>query len=198
MFTGIVEHLVIVKKITEHEKIKQFTIELPEAILQKIKVDDSIAINGVCLTVTNILSNACTVDVTPETLRLTNLNQLKPGDEVNFETSLTLQKSMGGHFVQGHVDTMAEITEIKPEGASARVTFKLDKDFLKYLVYKAFITIDGMSLTVTDVQEETFSVALIPHTLQKTRAHSYEVGVKVNIEVDMMAKQVHHYLENYK
>ena len=189
MFTGIVETIGIIQDITILTNCIQFVIS-PQITFSDILVGDSIAVNGVCLTVTELTESSFFVTAVPETLRITNLNQLTKNNIVNLERSLTLSTRLGGHYVQGHVDSTAEIINLKADDSAWLVTFNLPSTLTKYIVNKGYITIDGMSITVIDVTSDTFTVTFIPHTQQATIVHQYRLGSKVNIEVDIISKYV--------
>jgi riboflavin synthase len=151
---------------------------------------DSIAVNGVCLTVVDVDGDAFTADVMGETLRRSSLGGLAPGDRVNLERAATLQTRLGGHLVQGHVDGVGEIVARTPGAQWETVRFSLPPGLARYVVEKGSITVDGVSLTVVDVDDASFSVGLIPTTLAMTTLGHKEVGDPVNLEVDIMAKYV--------
>lgn len=193
MFTGIVEQIGSVEKITTIGENKNFVFSFNNPI--NLKIGDSIAINGVCLTLTAIEANQFSVTAVLETLQLTNLSLLKLGEKINLETALIANRSMGGHYVQGHVDGMAEITEIIKTNDSWKCTFSCSVKLAKYIVKKGFITIDGMSLTIVSSLEQSFSVVFIPHTIANTIVQFYQPHTFVNIEVDIMAKYIEKYLD---
>lgn len=186
MFTGIISHL----GSFSGKKGSTFSFIVPREILHKIKAADSVAVNGVCLTVTNISKEGFTADVMPETLKRTNLGALVAGSEVNLELPLRLGDEFGGHMVAGHIDGTAEVTGVKQQGNSRIFTFKLAKNLAKYLVEKGSVAVNGVSLTVVSVDEDSFSVGIIPYTMSHTNFGKLKVGDHVNIEVDMMAKYV--------
>lgn len=188
MFSGIVEELGKVRNIAS----SSWEINA-NVVLQNTKIGDSISVNGVCLTVTKFNQDNFTVDVTPETIRRSNLGLLQAGSIVNLERSLRVGDRIGGHFVQGHVDTTAKVSAVKKEGNSYLVTFTVDTKLMRYIVEKGYVAIDGMSLTVVTPQQDRFSVAFIPHTFMNTVAKNYSYGRVVNIEVDILAK----YIENF-
>ncbi|KAI7902377.1 alpha subunit of riboflavin synthase [Cokeromyces recurvatus] len=199
MFTGLVELMGKVSSIKELDNTESggngWTITISEAseILNDCHLGDSIAINGTCLTVTEFNKDSFKVGVAPETLRCTNLGDLKVGDKVNLERAMDSNKRFGGHMVQGHVDTTVKIIHIKPEGNSIWFTFQLDKadkDKMRYIIPKGFICLDGTSLTVCDVDDDqcTFSIMMIAHTQAHVIMPSKKIGDRVNVEVDMLAK----------
>ncbi len=158
--------------------------------IAKIKIGDSIAVNGACLTVVAKGRGTVKMDVSAETLRRTSLGDLKAGDPVNLERCLTLNTLLNGHIVQGHVDSVGRVVSIKPEGDSKLYTFEVPANEARYLVEKGSVAIDGISLTVFAIRGRRFSCALIPHTLKVTTMGIRKPGDKVNIESDMMAKYV--------
>jgi riboflavin synthase len=189
MFSGIVETIGIIQKITFLIDCIQFVIS-PQILFNDISVGDSIAVNGVCLTVTEFTENTFSVTAVPETLRITNLGQLIEGSIVNLERSLKFNARIGGHYVQGHVDATAEIIQLEKSETAWLVTFRLPSSLAKYIVSKGYITIDGMSITVIDVVSDTFTVTFIPHTQHVTVVNHYHPGSLVNIEVDIISKYV--------
>lgn len=189
MFTGIVETIGIIQDITFLTNNIQFVIS-PKIPFHDVIIGDSIAVNGACLTVTQLTDNTFFVTAVPETLRVTNLNQLTQNSIVNLERSLKLNARLGGHYVQGHVDGTAEIIDLNIDDSAWSVTFNFSPALAKYIVNKGYITIDGMSITIIDVTSDTFTVTFIPHTQQATIVHQYRLGSKVNIEVDIISKYV--------
>ncbi len=152
---------------------------------------ESLAINGVCLTVQQAERERLSFDAVPETLRRTNLGDLKPGDLVNLERPLTPESRLGGHFVQGHIDTTARLVDQRDEGNARVLKFQLeDPAYMRYIVPKGSIAVDGVSLTVVDVGEDWFTVWIIPHTWQVTNFQRRGVGERVNIETDILARYV--------
>jgi len=187
MFTGIIEKIGKVCSIDRKGESSVIALQINET---DYSLGDSICINGVCLTVEKKHQDIYSFSVSPETNNLTNLNQLEKNHEVNIETSLTINKLISGHIVQGHVDTIAEIVEIEQQDNSWFIRLKLDKNFCKYIIHKGSITLDGVSLTVNDVTNSGFNVMIIPHTYQNTIFRTYEIGSLVNIEIDILAKYI--------
>ncbi len=194
MFSGIVEKLGIVKTLSSNGQCWHFGIHVKN-IFEDLKIGDSIAVNGVCLTVTHVEAETFFVTAVPETLRVTNLNRLRRGDSVNLERAVKPETRIGGHFVQGHVDGIGEISSLAQQGEAWLVSFSMPKSLAKYLVNKGFITIDGMSITIIETWAKSFSVAFIPYTIQHTVVQFYRRGTKVNLEVDILAKYVEKFLE---
>lgn len=189
MFTGIVEEIGKVKDFSISSDNAKLTI-LANKVIQDTKLGDSIATNGICLTVVDIGSNYFTVDVMGETFRRTNLGNLKKGQEVNLERALSLTSRLGGHIVSGHIDGIGEIQSMKKDKNAIWVTIKAESDILKYVVEKGSIAIDGISLTVAYVDKYSFKVSIIPHTNKETTLISKKCGEYVNLECDIIAKYV--------
>jgi riboflavin synthase len=161
-------------------------------LARRLDVGSSVAVNGACLTVVEVEGGTFFADVVPETRRRTNLGHLSPGDQVNLELPLTLAQGLDGHLVQGHVDAVARVVGVADVELGREVRFELPDALAPYVTEKGSITLDGTSLTVAGVDDadRSFSVALIPHTLQHTVAHSYVRGTLVNVEVDVVARYV--------
>lgn len=189
MFTGIIEEVGRILSISKGTNSAQINIEAKK-VLEDVKLGDSITVNGVCLTVTSFKHNSFTVDVMPETMRRSNLNNLKKGSLVNLERALALGERLGGHIVSGHIDCTGKVVNIKNEDIATWVAVEVPDDALKYIVLKGSITIDGVSLTVAEVNEKSFSVSLIPHTKGETTLYEKKLGDEVNIECDLIGKYV--------
>jgi riboflavin synthase len=187
MFSGIVETLVPLVGMTSDGKNVNFEFETELA--GELRVDQSIAHNGVCLTVTNIDGNRYSVTAIDETLNLTNLGDLRVGQRVNFERCLKLSDRLDGHLVQGHVDGLGTVERIHHADGSYEFTIAHDLDH-RLVLHKGSITINGVSLTVTSSEKGRFSVAIIPHTYEMTNFHSLIVGTQVNLELDVIGKYV--------
>ncbi len=151
---------------------------------------DSISVNGVCLTATEVDGDSFSADVMNETLRLSSLGEVGEGTPVNLELAMRLDDRLGGHMVQGHVDGVGRISGVVEDGFSRRVKVDAGRDVLRYLVYKGSITVDGVSLTIADLDDRSFTVSLIPETLERTNLGRAEPGMTVNLEVDVLAKYV--------
>ena len=185
MFTGIVEEVGLV------EAAGGGGLSVGASrVLDDLGLGDSIAVSGVCLTVTRLSASGFSVDVVPETLRRTTLGSLGAGDPVNLERSLAANGRFGGHVVQGHVDGTASIESVVPEGEASLVRFAAPPAIMRYVVEKGFVAVDGISLTVVDCGERSFRVTLIPYTRENTAMRARREGDRVNIEVDIMAKYV--------
>lgn len=189
MFTGLVEGFTEVVALNPSVDALKLTL-CKKIFLDDLKIGDSLAVNGVCLTIMEIMTDAFCVELVPETLRVTTLSNLALGQTVNVERALLAQGRIGGHFVLGHVDTHTSILDIYTEGNAKIVKFLAQKDFSPYLVPKGQIAIDGMSLTIMGVQDGYFTVSLIPHTQKITITVDYEIGTEVNLEFDILAKYV--------
>ena len=187
MFTGIVEEIGVIDGIKRGEKSSKLLIR-GSKVLDKTKLGDSIATNGVCLTVTSISGNIFEVDVMAETLRKSNLGKLNIGSKVNLERALNLETRLGGHIVSGHIDGIGIITSFIQEDNAVWITVKASLDILKYVVYKGSITIDGVSLTIAYIDDNCFKVSIIPHTAKETTLLNKKVGDSVNLECDLIGK----------
>ena len=189
MFTGLIAELGTVERLAEGSTSCQLTVRA-QKILPGVKIGDSIAVNGVCLTVVHLQGNRFTADVMPETVRRTTLRQLQPGDRVNLEKALRPADGLDGHIVQGHVEGVGTIREIAPEGNALAYRIETPKELLRYIVEKGSVAIDGISLTVTETDDTGFSVSLIPHTAKMTTLGYKSVGDSVNLETDILARYV--------
>ncbi|QSL67169.1 hypothetical protein MERGE_001558 [Pneumocystis wakefieldiae] len=197
MFTGIIETIGLLSKIENLDGIS-WSISDTNSIISDVHCGDSISINGVCLTITEINNNSFKFNISPETLKRTNFGSMSEGEKVNLERAITVDKRFGGHFVQGHIDTIATIVQKESNNQEIRFTFEpYNKNILKYIVEKGYIAIDGISLTVTQVNNSTFSIMLIPYTQKKTITSSKIIGDTVNVEVDQMGKYVEKLLQEH-
>ena len=189
MFTGLVAELGTVTELKPLKQSYNITVKA-QKVLENLKIGDSIAVNGACLTVVKISGSAFTADIMPETVKLTNLRNLKSGDKVNLERTLKLSDGLDGHIVSGHVEGIGVIASKKAQGIAEIVTVKTPPQLLKYIIKKGSIAIDGISLTLTDVTETAFSVSLIPLTVKDTTLGKKKVGDAVNLETDILGKYV--------
>ena len=189
MFTGIIEEIGHIKKIATKNEAMELSIAASK-ILEDIKLGDSIAINGVCLTVTNFSKDSFSVDVMPETFRATSMATLTVGSPLNLERALAVGDRLGGHFVTGHVDGVAKITQIIPIDNAVNYTLEMDNELIKHCILKGSIAVDGISLTIFGVTDNKIQLTLIPHTVSHTILGSKKLGEKVNIESDMLSKHV--------
>ena len=189
MFTGLVAELGTVKTLKKSSKSYQLTIEANK-VPRTLKIGESVAVNGACLTVVAFSDKDFTVDVMPETARHTTIGSYKSGDRVNLEKTLRLQDGLDGHIVSGHVEGVGQIVARTKEDIAWLVKVKVPDELMKYIISKGSITIDGISLTVTEVTADTFTVSLIPHTAKETTLGFKSVGDKVNLETDIIGKYV--------
>lgn len=185
MFTGIVEEVGWVTQVKPNRLSVRASV-----VMEDLKLGDSIAVNGVCLTVTERRGNEFSVDLMPETLRRTDLGRLTPGGPVNLERALAFGQRMGGHLVEGHVDATGEVLSVRQEGDALLMEFSAPASLMPYLVEKGFVAVDGASLTVVAVSEGSFLVSLVQYTQEHTVLGSRRVGDAVNLEVDIIAKYV--------
>jgi riboflavin synthase len=195
MFTGIIQHVCQVKSLTPAAGGMVLSVDLRN-IASQAKIGDSIAINGVCLTVTKLADDQATFDISTETLEKTTLAKLTAGSKVNVELALKADDRFGGHFVLGHVDGVAAISRIEKKGEFATITFKAPKELLDLMIPKGSVGIDGISLTIAELVHDGFTVALIPQTLKDTTLGSAKIAQKVNVETDIITKTVKKHLEN--
>lgn len=195
MFTGIVEELGKIRSI--QVKSQDATLEIQASdVLNDAKVGDSISVDGACFTIRFLTSEAFTVDVSAETLRRTTLGERKVGDPVNLERSLRLSDRLGGHLVLGHVDEVATICGWKDEGDASLMQVTISSATKPYIAYKGSVTVDGVSLTVSNLHADAFEVALIPHTKDVTTLGTKRTGARVNLEVDIIARYIESLLRN--
>lgn len=196
MFTGIIETFGSLSKIEQDAGNIHFTITSPLAA--ELQVDQSVAHNGVCLTVVECDQNTYKVTAIAETLNKTNLGDLKVGDQINLERAMIMGSRLDGHIVQGHVDQVGVCEKIVEEDGSWRFSFSYDASTGNTTIEKGSITVDGTSLTVVDATDNGFSVAIIPYTFEHTRFNQYQVGTRVNLEFDVLGKYVARYMNLLK
>ncbi len=189
MFTGILEELGKLRKIQRGSDSAKLTIE-GSVVLNDVRLGDSIAVNGVCLTVVRYNDRFFDVEVMAETLRKTNLEELKPGDLVNLERALRVGDRLGGHIVSGHIDGVGEIVSQQREDIAILTDIRAPAGVMKYVVKKGSVAVDGISLTVVDCTDEMFRVSLIPHTARMTTLGYKKVGDRVNLESDIIGRYV--------
>jgi riboflavin synthase len=195
MFTGIVEELGHVAGVEEGPEGRRLWIACA-GVLQDLAIGDSVAHGGCCLTVVAIADGRYAVEAVPETLRVTTLGEWRLGDAVNLERSLRLDQRLGGHLVQGHVDGVGDVVDVRPEGDGRRVTLSIPPDLRRFVAGKGSLTVDGVSLTVAALTDAGCEIAYIPHTLAVTSAGSYRPGRRVNLEVDLLARYLARLLED--
>jgi riboflavin synthase len=196
MFTGLVQALGIVLAAADTPAGKRLTVSLAELADSKIGIGDSVCVSGVCLTVTKIANGNLQFDVITETLNRSTLGLKKCQDRVNLELSLRPDSYVGGHFVQGHVDGVAAVAAVKEDHRDWRITFQVPPELMPYIVPKGSIAVDGVSMTIAEVSipESTFTLAVIPTTLERTTLSALRPGDKVNVETDILARTVVHWL----
>jgi riboflavin synthase len=185
MFTGIVEEVGQVASLVNH----CLTVQASK-VMERMNLGDSMAVNGACLTVVDFSEGEFSVDLAPETLRRTSFGNLKEGDPVNLERPLAVSDRLGGHIVQGHVDATGRITSLRPEGDCVMVRISSPKRLMPYIVEKGFVAVDGISLTVVKKGASSFTLSVIPYTMENTNLKGKSVGNAVNLEVDIVAKYV--------
>ncbi len=189
MFTGIIEEVGVVQAI--HLSGNQARIRIAvHTVLEDLKIGDSIAVNGACLTATEVSSNSFSADVSSETLRVTNLGTLHSGSRVNLERALRASDRLGGHLVQGHVDDTAKILAIRKDGDTLVFTISVPESIRQYIVTKGSIAVDGISLTINACNDKSFTCTIIPHTVQQTTLGFKKVGDIINLESDIIGRYV--------
>ena len=188
MFTGIIEAVGKITDLRQRDNEWRLTVDCAGLDLSDVKLGDSIAVSGACLTVVDFGNSSFQADVSNETMRLTNLGLLAKGSAVNLEKALTPSSRLGGHIVSGHVDGVGELESQEPDGKSWRLVFRAPDNLARYIATKGSICIDGTSLTVNEVEGARFTVNIIPHTQQETVIRFYEPGRKVNLEVDLISR----------
>ena len=194
MFTGIIEELGSVLRCAPRDGTWRLEVSARQ-LFENMKIGESVAVNGVCLTMVERGNGWCAFDVGPETLRMSNLKELRPQDPVNLEQALRLGAPVGGHLVSGHVDGVGSISRAVPEADTLRMTIDVESQELeRYLIPKGSVAVDGVSLTIAELREGSFDVMLIPHTLQVTTLGTKRVGGHVNLEMDMIGKYLHRML----
>jgi riboflavin synthase len=193
VFTGLIEDLGRVQALVSDRD--GATIAITTVLASQIGEGDSVAVNGVCLTATDVTPEGFSAQAMQETLRRSSLGALQSGSAVNVELALRADARLGGHIVQGHVDGTAILIVMRDEGFSRVLDFELDQELLRYLVEKGSVALDGVSLTVSELRDDGFSVSLIPETLQRTSLGVLDTGDRVNVEVDILAKHVERLME---
>jgi len=188
MFTGIIEALGTIAALQPQGADTRVSVNSGALDLKDVAIGDSIAVNGICLTVVSLTATGFSADVSAETLNNTAFSQLRPGSRVNLEKALTPSTRLGGHLVSGHVDGVGELLQCEPEGRSLRLRIKAPNELARYIARKGSITIDGISLTVNDVEGAIFSLNIVPHTLAETTLATAVAGQRFNLEVDLIAR----------
>ncbi len=195
MFTGIIEELGIVKGVRSQTGGMRLSIS-GRAVSEGMKIGDSIAVNGACLTVVELSNSIFSVDVSRETLDKTNIGKLRVGDKVNLERPMRLSDRLGGHLVAGHIDAVGVIRGIVKKGDTSIFTFEAPPELAQYLIYKGSVAVDGISLTVNEIQGNRFTVTIIPHTARITTLGFKKIGDSVNLEADLIGKYIKKFLLN--
>lgn len=192
MFTGIVQTTACVRQISDQGAFRRLTVEMDAKFLAQLERGASIAVNGVCLTATDFDSSAGWVcfDVIEETLRKTNLGQLQTGSQVNIERSLRFGSELGGHIVSGHIQTTAQITQLDKTAVNCHMRLQLEPHFMRFILSKGFVAVEGCSLTVGEVYDDGFSLYLIPETLNITTLGQKQLGDTLNIELDQQTQTI--------
>lgn len=191
MFTGIIEEIGTVKEFTKSGNTALIVVECSKILeINSSLIGDSIAIDGVCQTVTKFDNSSFSAQVSAETLRVTTFSKLKKGDKVNLERALSVNGRLGGHIVTGHIDGLAKVKNIQKLSEFYNLNFEIESNLSKYVAKKGSVTLNGISLTVADIQNSEFSVAIIPHTFENTNLKYLKIGDFVNFEVDILAKYV--------
>ncbi len=196
MFTGIIQALGYIAQLDKHEQDARLVLHTGKLDLSDVQLGDSIAVNGVCLTVIEFDEHSFSADVSAETLSRTSLGDLNQGDAVNLEKALRLADRLGGHLVSGHVDGLGELVEIKVVGQSQRLRIKAPENLAYYVAEKGSVCIDGISLTVNRIENHIFELNIVPHTLKETTLSRVKTGQWVNLEVDVIARYVERLLQN--
>jgi riboflavin synthase alpha subunit len=195
MFTGIIQALGIILVASETAAGKRLTVSLAELADAPISAGDSVCVSGVCLTVVKVANGSAHFDVVTETLRLSTLGAKIPQDRVNLELSLRGDSFVGGHFVQGHVDGVARVVAVSHDPRDWRISFEAPASCVPYIVPKGSVAVDGVSMTIAEVSGDRFTLAVIPTTLEKTTLSGLRAGDQVNLETDILARTVVHYLQ---
>lgn len=193
MFTGIVEEMGKIVRVEKGAKSSRLTVS-GDKIFSDLKLGDSVATNGVCLTVTSFSKGIFTADVMNETLKRSNLGELRQGSMVNLERAMIANGRFGGHIVSGHIDGTGVITKIEQDDIAVWYTIRADRKIMKYIIEKGSVAIDGISLTIAKVMDNDFSVSLIPHTAKETVLGYKKTGDTVNLENDVVGKYIEHFL----
>tara|TARA_A100001037_G_C15153341_1_gene641257 strand:+ start:4788 stop:5393 length:606 start_codon:yes stop_codon:yes gene_type:complete len=196
MFSGIIEKTGKISRIERNSDGARLVVSV-DSFMDGVKLGDSIALNGTCITVVSFDSSSFESDLSNETLKKTTLANLEVGDDCNLEKAMLLNERIGGHLVSGHIDGLGKVESIEKDGESFWFKINADKQIMKYVVYKGSIAVDGISLTVAECDNSSFSVAIIPHTLECTTLNNKKVDSKVNLEVDMIGKYVEKLVSPY-
>lgn len=195
MFTGLIEEMGKLERLVTGPQSARLTVAA-EVVMEDLRVGDSVAVNGVCLTATVRGKGFFTADVMAETLTSSNLGRLVPGERVNLERALRFGDRVGGHLVSGHVDGVGVIVRVEQKDIAVVVSVEAPREVLRYVVGKGSVAVDGISLTVVDVKENWFSVSIIPHTYRNTTLGSKKNGAAVNLEVDVLARYIERFMDS--
>ncbi len=187
MFTGIIKGIGEVTQIKQKKGCATISVST-QHILRDKEIGDSISVNGICVTITKMQKNGFEFDVMPETLERTSLKEIKIKDKLNLESPIKANQALDGHLVQGHVDAVGKVQTITKKGGKVQLTIEFPQQISKYLAFKGSITINGVSLTISDLRKNTFSVDLIPHTIKKTNLGELKKGNNINLEIDLIAR----------
>ena len=196
MLAGIIQAKGNIKEIRSSNKGAVFVLNSNSLDLSDVSIGDSIAVNGVCLTVTQLDDNSFSTDISQETLNCTTFSQLKKGQNINLEKSLRIDQGIDGHLVSGHVDGVGKVASITIEGESTRMKIKVDDNLVKYIAKKSSICINGVSMTVNEIDGNVFGVNIIPHTFSVTTFDELKVNSQVNIEIDIIARHIEQLLNH--
>ncbi len=197
MFTGIIQAIGSIQEVHSSDNGVVLKINSNNLDISDSKIGDSIAVNGVCLTATQVSDNSFTADVSNETINCTTFSDLLIGDSVNLEKSLRINQGIDGHLVSGHVDGIGKVQSINKDGDSSRIKILVEGDIIKYIAKKGSICINGVSLTVNSVEDNIFDVNIVPHTFSVTTLRNLSVESNVNLEIDLIARYVER-LKNYR
>ena len=197
MFTGIIQAIGSIQEVHSSDNGVVLKINSNNLDISDSKIGESIAVNGVCLTATQVSDNSFTADVSNETINCTTFSDLLIGDSVNLEKSLRINQGIDGHLVSGHVDGIGKVQSINKDGDSSRIKILVEDDIIKYIAKKGSICINGVSLTVNSVEDNIFDVNIVPHTFSVTTLRNLSVGSNVNLEIDLIARYVER-LKNYR
>lgn len=198
MFTGIIEATGSITELSNTQGDLTLRVQSADLTMSDVKLGDSIATNGVCLTVTEKFPDGFRADVSKETLALTRFGQYQKGQRVNLEKALQPNSRLGGHLVSGHVDGIAQVTKVADNARATDYWLQVPSELMKYIPYKGSVCIDGVSLTVNEIQENAFKLTLVPHSLAKTTISQLQVGSQVNIEVDQIARYLERLISGQK
>lgn len=198
MFTGIIEATGSITELSNTQGDLTLRVQSADLTMSDVKLGDSIATNGVCLTVTEKFPDGFRADVSKETLALTRFGQYQKGQRVNLEKALQPNSRLGGHLVSGHVDGIAQVTKVADNARATDYWLQVPSELMKYIPYKGSVCVDGVSLTVNEIQENAFKLTLVPHSLAKTTISQLQVGSQVNIEVDQIARYLERLISGQK